>query len=366
MAACPLLIDSDDDAVGLSLADVSAEALAIRWVGTKMAFDYVQPSQLWTTGVQGGVLGGASDAVGRFWSRSPSTANVDSPMMLPGFWVACSDAVLRTQACTCTLPATHIELPQPWGDAKAKAIPWLPVDALYVTRSDALSTTAPSLVGNTMSATNVRLQAPLSSDATKADKYLPSVCLVGWPASYACPTGFVWQPPAPTQPAGMCTPSISFGDSSWGIACPDGIPYRESPSDAAYCVFCPVGLVPIRNSSFCAACPTGTFEVSGACARKAVLSCPPLYMLLDLGPTKENVCAPSPITQCVNPVLFDTYVACLTLAPMAGFSVFGVSESYWWYTACGDAPPSAVWTPAPFATSCHSTCLYSSSPDATG
>ena len=319
MAACPLLIDSDDDAVGLSLADVSAEALAIRWVGTKMAFDYVQPSQLWTTGVQGGVLGGASDDVGRFWSRSPSTANVDSPMMLPGFWVACSDAVLRTQACTCTLPATH-----------------------------------------------VRLQAPLSSDATKADKYLPSVCLVGWPASYACPTGFVWQPPAPTQPAGMCTPSISFGDSSWGIACPDGIPYRESPSDAAYCVFCPVGLVPIRNSSFCAACPTGTFEVSGACARKAVLSCPPLYMLLDLGPTKENVCAPSPITQCVNPVLFDTYVACLTLAPMAGFSVFGVSESYWWYTACGDAPPSAVWTPAPFATSCHSTCLYSSSPDATG
>ena len=91
-------------------------------------------------------------------------------------------------------------LPEPWATAKAAALPWLPSGALYVTRSDALPTTPPTLVGDTLTATDVRLAPPAVPVTSNADLYTPAVCLVGWPATYACPSGLLWQPPSPSLP----------------------------------------------------------------------------------------------------------------------------------------------------------------------
>ena len=87
---------------------------------------------------------------------------------------------------------------------------------------------------------------------------------------------------------GGCAAPLNLGDASWGIACRGGVPYRDSPFVPPYCVFCPPGLVSVRNSSTCAACAAGTFVSGVACVPKAVVNCGTFSALVDMGPTQVS------------------------------------------------------------------------------
>jgi hypothetical protein len=167
---------------------------------------------------------------------------------------------------------------------------------------------------------------------------------MGWPATYACPSGLMWQPGVPIH---RCVEPLAFGDSSWGITCPDGVPYRDAPFNPPYCVFCPPGLTPAPDSSACVPCPPGTFERDGACSPKADLVCPSNYTRIEMGPSRDDACVP-PHTP--HP----------RLPPLVGFRVAS-THGDGWYTPCGEPPPFAVWAPA-----CVVRCLYSSTPDRLG
>ena len=59
----------------------------------------MQPHLMWTT-LPGGVLGLADDGMGRAWERV-GNLSATGESVLPGLWVACSEPVARTEACTC-------------------------------------------------------------------------------------------------------------------------------------------------------------------------------------------------------------------------------------------------------------------------
>ena len=84
-------------------------------------------------------------------------------MALPGFWVACSPVVSRLQPCSCQFPRGGLELPPPWRSSRASALPWLPAATLYVTSSDALAATPPTLIEDTLASGSALLPSPYAS-----------------------------------------------------------------------------------------------------------------------------------------------------------------------------------------------------------
>ena len=288
------------DAVGLSWVDIVSELLSapplvqVPWsmVDNK---DYVSLQTLVLPIQQDAVLLDAA-AQGRFWTRlqriSPPPAIYDASMMpmtnvelkliLPGLWVECSQYVLQSEPCTCQLPAGGITLGSSdpkilWNQMRAAASAidyqslWIQIPAdpdlygggqtevvyytnlsvtmssLFVSRTDAGGGTDEDNI-NTFFIRAV--DQPMNIPIPAAPSAAPSesafaACVAGWPATYACPDGFLWVPSVFT--CMPCKPGYYFADGA--------------------CQACPIGSYSAGQASTgCASCPSAKASGSSQCS----------------------------------------------------------------------------------------------------
>ena len=125
-------------------------------------------------------------------------------MALPGFWVACSPVVSRLQPCSCQFPRGGLELPPPWRSSRASTLPWLPAATLYVTRSDALAATPPTLIEDTLASGSALLPSPYASFEVLFGSLFGF--LFGWFGSliwlHALAPSLIWLPSLGWDPTG--------------------------------------------------------------------------------------------------------------------------------------------------------------------
>ena len=88
--------------------------------------------------------------------------------------------------------------------------------SLYATRTDSRDV-PPVLIS-----ASTTLRPPDRGKDVDADQNLPAVCIVGWPATGACPTGTLWDPGS----AGCVVPPLT---GSWGIRCVGGVVSAARP-----------------------------------------------------------------------------------------------------------------------------------------
>ena len=376
-AMCPIFIDAaaDEVQVGLAMADVGREAAASVQAG--WVFDYFQPFVLGAgEAATRGIVGLVDDYQGRFWRRveplTPAPVQPVQPVhatqptfQIPGLWVACSRPVARTSACTCRIQGRMV-LPEPWASMRREGIPLMGPDSIYITRTDAAST-YPVLISRALGTSSsagfeYTVNAPMATwTQVSADVYDGATCVAGWPATYACASGFSWRAPNSEHPGGACIASetVPFTIS---LLCPGALSLVY-PS-ATYCVSCPWGTVP--STDHCEPCADGTYQnllQRGACVAKRVLSTNCTAMFVAMGPSSDDACLATG-GDCANLATYSSVLYCLRLSALAGYSLisFTAHDSRLlyshWYMSCGSSPPFSTWTTGSRADACYYQCLY--------
>ena len=310
-SACSEFIDTmvAADAVGLSWQDIVSEAAGGVAMGTR---DYVSLQTLILPLTKDAVLLNTA-AQSRFWSRlqrvTPPPFMFNSlmqsrlPVLLPGFWVECSQYVLQSETCVCDLPAGGIvlgntDMTQLWNRARADAslvdystlqiqIPPDPdlyvggqteaiyfvnmsvsLTSLFVSRTDAGGGTDddnPSVFFLKTVSEPISIAVPPPTVPTPSESSF-SACVAGWPATYLCPPGFVWVPSV-----FVCMP------------CKAGY-YFDSPEQ--HCKPCSVGSYnPSLGSTACLACDLA--RITGASRCNSSSSSSSVQPSLTCGPGNE-------------------------------------------------------------------------------
>jgi hypothetical protein len=295
---CSHIVDSmvGSDTSGLTLNDIISELLFSKsnTLIIMQEKDYVSLQTLISPLPMDTVLWDSA-ANARFWIRSQRITplpevyifnellDIDLELDLPGFWVTCSKYVLETEPCTCHLPAGGLllgnnDMNTLWNKARAKAAS-IDHSTLLITRpSDSmlfLSTNSTLFKTNfNISSINSLFVSRINTGgggSTDDDQskiiFIESIldklsitiqptltstpsqnafatCVVGWPATYSCPPGFLWVPPLFT--CVPCKPGFYFLNSIC-IPCPKGSFNNVSASTT--CILCPTSY--LEGQSHC-------------------------------------------------------------------------------------------------------------------
>jgi hypothetical protein len=294
---CPPLVDTlvPVDAGGLSLDDILS-ALLLRGEEELLLMggrDYVSLQTLVLPLPVEAMLQDAA-ARARFWRRLPSVTRAprDARLVLPGLWVRCSRAVLATEPCTCELPERLVLGGAPWEAARAAAgridyatlavqVAPVPPTALFVARIDGGGGTVDGAAPIAL----VPAAPPVLRPSASQSAF--SVCVAGWPATYACAAGQAWVAPlqecvpckagffaASAEPCAPC-PAGSFAAGVGSTACARCDSARWAGQSACEPLaegrVCGAGLEPGAEEEECRPCRAGFSKAwgrvwCGACA----------------------------------------------------------------------------------------------------
>ena len=300
-------------------------ALPADWYGQGPSLDWDAIFDSASAYQQGAMQGHAPSSNGDFVSLTFSQGcwaveqryALQPRLILPGLWYACGEPILAASARGCACPGHLFVLerspitPGRWQalreaavQGQAEGITQSSVMVLLGTDQSAPSTCAGRAEGPCFPAWQV------SSDGSDVwldnrpfqaswvgDGVLNVQCLVGWPAHYYCPNGYIWTLPAdqqqlcasPVLPAlATCLSCLPGTYSAEGLAKRQaaGGPYRCEPCLLGFfassvgstrCLECPAntyGSAP--GSSVCTACAPGKYTaLAAAYSPQQCVDCPP-------------------------------------------------------------------------------------------